>query len=50
MQTDLRYRNPGGGVNIVHPDASGPSYVTPERIQALAGEAEKIIPTDAVRR
>jgi hypothetical protein len=46
VQSDLRYRNPDGSINFVHPDASDPSHITPARIATLAAAAERIIPLD----
>ena len=47
VQSDLKYYNPDGTLNPLHPDAKDPSYVTEERVDYLADTFDDLIyPTD----
>ncbi len=47
VQTDLKYYNADGTVNLLHPDAKDPEYVTDARVAQLAKVcSEDIRPTD----
>jgi hypothetical protein len=49
VQSDLRYRNPDGSINPVHPDARDPEYINQQRVDTLAKAFEDTIQPNDVR-